>query len=59
MRYKLCGAVAAFTVVFMVIVHVSGYACTTFILGERDSQLFGRNYVPCFGGSICSTPARR
>jgi penicillin V acylase-like amidase (Ntn superfamily) len=49
MRYKLCGAVAAFTVVFMVIVHVSGYACTTFIVGERDSQLFGRNYDRGFG----------
>jgi len=49
MRYKLCGAKVAFTVVFMVIMHVSGYACTTFIVGERDSQLFGRNYDWYFG----------
>ena len=49
MRYKLCGAMVAFTVVFMVIMHVSGYACTTFIVGERNSQLFGRNYDWGFG----------
>ena len=49
MRYKLCGAKVALTVVFMVIIHVSGYACTTFIVGGGDSQLFGRNYDWGFG----------
>ena len=44
MRYKLCSATVTFTLAFMVIVNVSGYACTTFIVGESDSQLFGRNY---------------
>ena len=49
MRSKLCNAAAALTVAFMVIMHVSGYACTTFIVGERDSQLFGRNFDWGFG----------
>jgi len=49
MRYKLCSATAAFTLALMVIMDVSGYACTTFIVGERDSQLFGRNYDWGFG----------
>lgn len=49
MRYKLFSATAAFTLAFMVFMNVSGYACTTFIVGEPDSQLFGRNFDWSFG----------
>ena len=49
MRYKPLGTKVVFTVAVMIIMHVSGYACTTFIVGERNSQLFGRNYDWGFG----------
>lgn len=48
MTYRY-GAMVALAGFLLVISYASAQACTTFVIGERDSQLFGRNYDFDFG----------